>query len=257
MRRTLPFPLTLLIAAGACGQAEVVVMIEIDVANAEGDGTVPLALADVEVQLLPYDRDAIFDSITAVFPRPEPQIPPDLLAAREELQVLQATWDAAQRRWGMIRDTLGKINAAMEEYSRAEAQYTILFLEYGDFESQLEGATRDNDAAFEAFDRLQQGTIKAADSVRLLQDSWADDAFAEVGTIFLTLQRATGLDVVADTTDANGMARLRVKFGQYWLHARYDLPYTELYWNVPIDIQRGERLEIRLDRAKAEERIKL
>jgi len=53
------------------------------------------------------------------------------------------------------------------------------------------------------------------------------------------------------------MARLRVKPGQYWLLARYDLPYTELYWNLPIDVQRGERLEIRLDRAKAEERIKL
>ena len=75
--------LTLLLAAGACGPAEVVVMMEIDVRNAEGDGTVPLALADVEVQLLPYDRDAVFDSITAVFPTPEPEIPPDLLAARE------------------------------------------------------------------------------------------------------------------------------------------------------------------------------
>ena len=53
MRRTLPFALSLLLAAGACGTAEVVVTLEIDLPNPDGEGTITQVLADVEVQLVP------------------------------------------------------------------------------------------------------------------------------------------------------------------------------------------------------------
>ena len=74
-----------------------------------------------------------------------------------------------------------------------------------------------------------------------------------------THRTATGLDLAVDTTDASGVARgnLRVAPGQYWVHARYELPYTELYWNVPIDVVRGEPIQVRLTRENAEERISL
>ena len=39
--------------------------------------------------------------------------------------------------------------------------------------------------------------------------------------------------------------------------ARYELPYTELYWNVPIDATRGDPNEVMLTRENAQERIKL
>ena len=57
MRRTLPYALSVLLAAGACGPTQVIVTVEIDVADPDGDGMVPLALSDLEVQLIPYDRD--------------------------------------------------------------------------------------------------------------------------------------------------------------------------------------------------------
>ncbi|HSM60590.1 MAG TPA: hypothetical protein VK849_07310 [Longimicrobiales bacterium] len=62
---------------------------------------------------------------------------------------------------------------------------------------------------------------------------------------------------MADTTDASGVASFEVKPGRYWVHARYDLPYTELYWNVQVDIERGDPTQVRLDPSNAEERIKL
>ena len=89
MRRTLPFALSLLIAAAACGPAEVVVTMEIDVQNPDGEGTMQLLLSDVEVQLIPFDRDAVFDSITTAYGTPEPEIPAELLERRPRFKPLR------------------------------------------------------------------------------------------------------------------------------------------------------------------------
>ncbi len=255
MRRTLPYMLGLLLAAGACGPAEVVVTMEIDVPNPSG-GSVPLALSEIEVQLLPYDRDAVFDSMTTAFGTPEPAIPPDLLAARAEVQMAQETWAASQSRWNILRDTLQTLSSALEQYSRGEAQYLMLFQEFQDFDNEYSSVERQVEADFAEFDRLQQGTIRASDSVRIVIDQWADEAFTDVGTVFREKQLETGLDVAVDTTDASGIARtnLRVRPGQYWVHARYELTYSELYWNVPITVEGGDPVQIRLTRDNADDR---
>lgn len=259
MRRTLSFALSLILAASACGPAEVVVTIEIDVPNPDGEGTVTRALSDIEVQLIPFDRDAVFDSMTVAYGTPEPEIPEGLLTRRGEVQEAQSQWEASVRRWSTIRDTLQALNGAMEGYSRGEARYVALFREWQDFDGQLGGVERQMDRNFEAFDALQQGTIRSSDSMRIVQDTWADEAFAGVGVVFSEKQRQVGLDWVVDTTDASGVARrnLKVKPGVYWLHARYELTYTELYWNVRIVVEGGEPMTILLTRSNAEERTKL
>jgi hypothetical protein len=258
MRSTLPYALALLLAAGACSSAEVVVSVEIEVPGAEG-GTQQLALSDLVVQLLPFDRDAVFDSLTRAFPEPEPEVPQELIAAREQVQAAQAEWDAAQRRWSLIRDTLQALSSTLEQYNRGEARYAVLFREFQDFDGQLAGQERQMNQAFARFDSLQRGTIRASDSVRILQDNWADEAFADIGTVFRDKQLASGLPAVVDTTDASGVARgnFRVKPGQYWVHARYPMTYTELYWNVPVTVERGDPVQVTLTRANAEERIRL
>lgn len=259
MRRTPVFALSLLLAAAACGPSEVVVTIEVEMPNPEGEGMVTRPLADVEVQLIPFDRDAVFDSLTTVYGTPEPDVPEELIDRREAVQEAQAEWDEATRRWSTIRDTLQKLSDAMEQYSRGEARYVALFREWQDWESQLSAAETDRDRTFGIFDSLQQGTIRESDSIRVLQDNWADDAFADIATVFAAKHRATGLDWVVDTTDASGVARgnLLVKPGTYWVHARYELPYTELYWNEMITVEGGEPMTVTLARANAEERIKL
>lgn len=259
MRRTVAFALSLLLSAAACGPAEVVVTIEIEVPNPEGEGTVVRPLSDVEVQLIPFDRDVVFDSMTTAYGTPEPDVPQELIERREVVQEAQAAWDEANREWSTIRDTLQKLNTAMEQYSRGEARYVALFREWQDWESQLGAAQREVDQTFAAFDSLQQGTIRESDSIRILQDNWADDAFAGVSDIFAAKLRESGLDWVVDTTDASGVARgnLMVKPGTYWVHARYELPYTELYWNEMITVEGGEPMTVRLTRENAQERIAL
>ena len=61
-----------------------------------------------------------------------------------------------------------------------------------------------------------------------------------------------------DTTDASGIADgFEAKAGDYWVTARYELPYTELYWNVPITVVRGDPIQVRLTRENATSRVKL
>jgi hypothetical protein len=259
MRRTLPFALSLLLAAGACGPAEVVVTMEIDVPDPDGDGTMTQTLSDIEVQLIPFDRDDVFDSLATEYGSSEPPVPQELIEARNLVQQANEEWQGAVSRWQTIRDTLQAINTALEPLARGEARYVTLFNEWRDWESQLDAADRTREASFQRFDSLQRGTIRASDSIRIMQDQWADEAFADVGTAFADRSRVTGLDWVVDTTDANGVARtnLRVRPGRYWVHARYELAYTELYWNVPIEVTGGEPTTVVLTRANADERIKL
>lgn len=258
-RRNLPIALGLLAAAAACGPAEVVVTVEVETENPNGAGTVVRRLANLEVQLLPYDRDLVFDSVQAASPTPEPPIPRELLAAREGVAAAQERWQAGERRWNNLRDTLKKITSTMEHYSRGEARYAALFEEFSALASELERVDGEKKAAFGEFSALQQATLLQSDSVRLLRDAWSDEAFADVSDVFLAKLRASGLEARADTTDPSGVAseNLKVRPGRYWVHARYELPFTELYWNVPVEVKRGDPVQVRLTRDNAEERIKL
>ena len=260
MRRTnLPIALGLLLAGAACGPAEVVVTVEIETENPDGQGTMVRPLANLEVQLLPYDRDLVFDSLQAAHPTPEPPVPGQLLAARGNVAAAQERWQAGERRWNNLRDTLKKITGTMQQYSRGEARYVALFEEFTDLESELDRVEVETKAAFAEFSELQRASLRQSDSLRLLRDAWSDEAFADAPDVFLAKLRASGLEARADTTDPSGVARdnLKVKPGRYWIHARYELPFTELYWNVPVQVERGDPVQVRLTRDNAEERIKL
>lgn len=258
MKRTLPFAMALLLATAACGPAELVVTMEVEMPDAQAEGgTVTQQLADLEVQLIPFDRDAVFDSLEQAYAEPEPTIPEDLIEAREAVQEAQQRWRQAETRWNTLRDTLSKLSDAMEQYSRGEARYVAMFREFQELESQLGRVESQMNQAFEEFNDLQTGTIQRSDSMRIVMDNWADEAFSGIGEVFTAKQRASGLQMAVDTTDATGMVRLQAAPGQYWVHARYELPYSELYWNVPVTLERGEPTEVVLTRENAEERIKL
>jgi len=238
---------TLLLAA--CGPAEVVVSVQLQ--SAEGE---PAPVGDLEVQLVPFDRDVVFDSLETAFGVPEPEIPADVLEAQEAIAEAQAEWQAQLQREANLREQLQTISNELEGLNPGMARYRVLFSDFNDVEGQLNAASRAAEAAFQEFTDLQAANIAAADSIRIVRQAWSDDAFAEVDVAFVQRMDATGLDMATDTTDANGVARLAVKPGTYWVHARLARANTELYWNEQVEITGGEPFTITLDMSNAEER---
>jgi hypothetical protein len=238
-----------------CGPGQVAVTSEIEVPDPDTEGAmVTRPIADLEIQLIPFDRDAVFDSLTAAFPTPEPEIPEDLLAAQREIAAAQAEWQRAEALWGNGRANLQRISDQMEPLNRAEAAYVRLFQEFQDVERQVARAERTKNQAFEVFTGLQEGYIQRRDSMRIVRDRWAEEAFAPVLDVFAVKAREAGQDFLVDTTDAQGYTLVDVPPGQWWVHAYYEQAYSELYWNIPITVERGDPIPVRLDAGTAEVR---
>lgn len=254
-RSTLLFSALGALGLAACSPAQVVVTAQIEVEDPATGQMTTRQLGDLEVWLLPYDRDQIFDSLTAAAAEPEPQIPAELSEAQVAIREAQEEWLAAENRWNTLRDTLQKLNTAMEEYLPSETQYRMMFNDYNDLDAQYSQVERTKDQLFARFDSLSRENISRAQGYRMRVDEWAADAFADIDLVLDARARASGLDIAADTTDANGVASdLMVKPGSYWVHARYAEVYSELYWSVPVTVARGEPVTVTLNRSNAEVR---
>jgi hypothetical protein len=247
-----------LLVAAACSPGQVSIVAELDVPDPETEGgTIVRALDNMPVQLLPYDRDAIFDSIGAAAARPEPPIPDSLLAAQTAVAEAQEEWRSAEAEWNTLRDELQTISDELEGLNRGEARYRLLFNDFRDKDARLSTVERQMNAAFENFTALQEGTIAEIERVRMMREDWADEAFVDVNTVIAAKIEAAGLEPVEDTTDASGAVLIEAPPGNYWVHARHELPFNELYWNIPVTLVGGEPLEVRLTRETAEVRPKL
>lgn len=240
----------------ACGGAQAVITAELEVEDPD-QGAVSRAIADLEVRLFPFDRDALFDSLSRAASVPEPAIPDSVLEAQAQVQAAQAQWSSLEARWNTLRDTLQTIFDAMEGLSRGQAQYRLLFNDYQDMEAQYDRVERQRDQAFRSFTSLQAQSIAAADAIRIRRENWADEAFADIGLAVDAKLQASGLEIMYDTTDASGLVQFEVSPGEWWVSARYELPFTELYWNERMDLTRGEPFPLTLNRVNAEERPKL
>ena len=250
----LPAALTVALLT-ACGPTQVVVVAEIGSPDPSADLT---PLGDLEIRLFPYDRDLIFDSLTAVAETSEPAIPDSVLDAQNQVAAAQQAWRDTEARWNLLRDTLRVLSGELEQLSRGQPRYRILFMDFEDLDEEYANVERRRDDAFSNFTDLQAASVAAAQESRVLRERWANAAFIDVDAVMLAHQRASGLMVLYDTTDAGGIADgFEAKAGDYWVTARYELSYTELYWNVPITVVRGEPEQVRLTRNNAISRPKL
>lgn len=250
MRKNFGLGLALLCVAAfaACGPGQATITADI------GEGDEANVLEDLEVRLLPYDRDQVFDSLIAAADTPEPEVPTDLLAARDEIADAQRQYLETESQWNTLRDTLAKLSAAMEGLSRAEGRYRVIFSEWSDLNDSYQNAEAQVDRHFERFQSLQSAAIGRMDSMNVVRADWEDQAFRDVDAVIAAKIEASGLEPAADTTDAAGAAHFAVAPGRYWVYARHELPYDELYWNVEIEIARGEPATLRLSRENAEVR---
>lgn len=234
---------------GAC-TGEIAVQAQLE----QDDGTV-VPLANLEVQALPYDRDVIFDSLSAAYGEPEPLIPDSILALQDSIAAASIETSQLENQWGAARDSLRAIRERMDRLTRGSPEYRLLFNDFNAQESIAQQAERRMNQAFERFNTLQNRFAQTANEIRLRREEWANNAFAAIDTVIFLKLDDLGLTEFADTTDANGVARFPgLEKGQWWVHARYRLPFEELYWNEPVEVAGGDPAIVILNRENAESR---
>ena len=255
MKRTFVILSALLpLGLAACGGGPEVV---VRTALQQDGAAEPVTLESLPVRLLPYDRDAIFDSLEAASPEPEPAIPPEIAARQAEVQTAQSQWNVAEERWATVRDSMRLLSEDLkrreQQGQRATPQYQQAYRDYQRLEAEEKRVEQAKDQAFARFDEMQKSVLTAADSIRAVREAWADRAFADFDKVVAAKVKEAGREEMADTTGADGTVRFKAPKGRWWVYARYALPYEELYWNVPIEVT-GDSATVTLSRENAQAR---
>lgn len=236
-------------ALAACGGGEVTVRVV-----TEGD-TAQQPVEDLVVTFLPYDRDSIFEALTARAEEPEPQMPDDLLDQYDQVQQAQQTWREAESRWAVFRDSLKQLSQAMEGLDRRSREYLQLFEQFNELEGQERQLNAQKDRLFERFDSLQKATVARADSMQAVIRSWEDVAFADYTEITDSILEARGVEIREDTTGADGYASMSLPAGEWWAYTRYQLPFEEYYWNLRVDSVFGDTIILSRENAEVRRRM--
>ncbi|MEJ2216778.1 MAG: hypothetical protein P8099_09190 [Gemmatimonadota bacterium] len=234
--------------AGCSGQVDVKAQLQ------NNDQVTPIN--DMEVWLLPYDRDQIFDSLAAAYSTPEPTYPDSVKALQDSVIAAQRQWQEAQAKWNQARDSLQGISDKMKGMSRASGEYVALFRDFNDLDPIEKRLRAESDDLFKQFTGLQSRFSDESQEITAQRQSWSDEAFASVDSIMDARVQDIGRDPIADTTGDNGLAQFKAKAGQWWVYARHELPFTELYWNVPVTVKHGNPVQLILNRDNAQNRQK-
>lgn len=243
-----------LVGLTACGQGELDIRAEVEQVDPETGESTTQPLGNLAVQVLPFDRDWVFDSLAAEHPEPEPELDPEVEEAREQMREYQQLWREAEREWVDTRAEMQRISDEMDQYVPAESAYQELFAQFESLEAQYDDAEARKDEYFAEFTSLQNEIFEELEAYRLELEAWENEAFQDYPEVVAELEEARGRDVVHDTTDASGHTRLVVRPGEWWVHARHRLTQTELYWNEPVELEAGEPMEVILNQENAEER---
>lgn len=212
----------------------------------------PAGIDKLVIDLLPYDRDSIFEALARRADTPEPQIPADLLALRDSLAGARQLWTDAESQWNAVRDELLKLSENMKTMNRRSREYLQAFGRFTDLENQERALSRAKDQAFGQYERLQKRYSARADSIKIVRFNWEDEAFARYGEITDSLLKARGRQVYTDTTSGGGYAVFRVAAGRWYVYTRYELPFQEIYVNIPVRVEAGRTDTLRLTRDAAE-----
>lgn len=232
----------------ACGGSELTVVV------LAGEGEEQQPISDLPIELLPFNRDSVFETLAAQAEEPEPQIPADLQAQFDEVAALQETWRAAEAEWAEAREALQNLSTRLQRLDRRSREYQQLYRQFDGLESTERRLNNTRQQAFAAFDERQRQTLMRADSARAVIEAWEDIAFIDYLDIEAEILESLGHEIVYDTTDAAGTATKSLPDGTWFVHTRLSLPFSELYWNVAVDPSATDTLQ--LTRDNAEERIK-
>lgn len=248
MKRFAALVLCLAAAAGCSRSGELVVQAAIG-RDTTGAAT---GIDRLVIDLLPFNRDSIFEALSRQAPTPEPPIPADLVALRDSLATARQLWTEAESQWNVVRDQLATLSERMQTMNRRSREYVQAFSQFNELDGQGRALSRAKDQSFQQYESLQKRYSARADSIKVVRFNWEDEAFARYGEITDSLLKARGRQVYTDTTAGGGLAVFRVPAGRWYVYTRYELPFQELYYNAPVEIRARQRDTLRLTRETAQ-----
>jgi len=221
------------LVAAACGSNVTVL-----VTTESADG--PESRANIPVEFLPFDRDSVFDALDAQASSPRPQMSAELRAEAEAVDVLQAEWRAKDMGWANERDALQQLSTQLQNMDSRDPAYRRLFEQFDQGETRVNRLDREKKDLFERFTAAQEAVAEARNSFKIVDDLWQDEAYAGYFDIQMSLIGSD--EVLADTTNADGLATIKLPGGDWWVTARANTADGEVYWNVSVGDQESVTL---------------
>jgi hypothetical protein len=239
--------LLLCLALAACsGSREVKIEVSIP-----GPDSVDAPVARLGFVALPYDRDSVLRTFEAGNPRPE-ALTRALDSLFQQFRGPFTAYAAEAYRVQRLQQSLGRLKARLDSLPRAGAEYDSLYRRFTERSESLP-------VLFAARDRAQENLAVARanlgprmDTLRAAISRWEDSTYRGYDSVTKALGSGLGREPIADSTGADGTARLRLPPGKWWIYARsWDAwdPNSEWYWNLPVT---GDHLV--LDRASGRRR---
>ena len=137
------------ILLSACGGSQVAVQV-----LQEGGEAGLQPVADLPVLFVPFDRDALFQTMASSAAEPEPQISADLQAALDSVTVLQTQWRTAETEWSEVRDELRQLSDRLQGMDQRSREYRELYDSFGGMERREGNLDQQRTGAFDAFTAL-------------------------------------------------------------------------------------------------------
>jgi len=206
-----------------------------------------VALAQLEVTALPFDREALRDSLAEASASPRPRFAEleEDLASYERPDISQLT--EAFLPWQAIHDSVKHLADSLSNAGAdSSPQYAMAYDRLREQYQRLAQSSVDRDAALKeqvGDDRqLAARAAAAADSLRAWEASALDHFPALADSAMARDDR--GIHVA--TTNAEGIAEFRLAPGRWWIVSTWvdpENPFREYHWNVGVVVRRfGGRL---------------
>jgi hypothetical protein len=188
------------------------------------------AASSVKFDVLPYDIEAIQDSLLSANAPPEP---PD----RQELLALRGAYDQITLEY----------SDHLEEYRNSEAEVK----KYKNFTSnaykaaykRFEDAKAKNAELNEKREQARSAYIGVKKQCDQQLEAWEEQAYAGKAEVIARIREKRGItEDYLIKTDKEGSGRIVVPGGKWWLKGKERHPekrYTWLVWNVPIEATGG------------------
>lgn len=210
----------------------------------EGDLSVRLSLHQeelrgVQVAAIPFDPDAILDSLaeTAIDPSPT------FSALEEALFAFEPSDDTAlatiNEPWLALRDSVAALSESLQAMDRADPAYAVAYEQFRVLYAEFTRRTAQRDRELSALDgnavKLARWAQAAADTLR----TWERIVYAAYDSLASAALTASGREAHTFTTEANGEAHVTLEPGMWWLVVRRGdtaNPFLEYYWNVPVQV---------------------